>query len=192
MPAAVPTPVPEGAAVCGRENFQVFDSSWWEVATVGMRGESTAWRQRLLFAMVLGALLGLVGWALPAAAGPDREWVALLWLVSAAGLVLMLTTMAARRDATNRRLGAAGLLVTGVSVLTVVLTGGIAGALAIPFLPLLIAYTALLITSGEEVPPQAQRHRIAAGGVKARATAPPGAPEAAAKRAGPEQMEHRL
>lgn len=81
-----------------------------------VRGHSaTMMRQRLLFAVVLGALLGLVGWALLAAAGPTRGWVALLWLISATGLVLMPATLAERRDTTSRLLGAAALLATGAS-----------------------------------------------------------------------------
>lgn len=118
----------------------------------------------LPFAMALGALLGLVGWSLLATAGPGQEWVALLWLICAAGLVPMLTTLPDRRDTTTHRLGAAGLLATGASGLTVVLAAGFAGVLAIPFLPLLVAYTALLMTTGEEVPPQTGRHQIAAHG----------------------------
>ncbi|MGX5358224.1 hypothetical protein [Kocuria sp. KH4] len=136
------------------------------VASAADRGTEAARThpaQGLPFAMALGALLGLVGWSLLAAAGPAQEWVALLWLICAAGLVPMLTMLPDRRDTTTHRLGAAGLLTTGASTLTVMLAVEVAGVLAVPFLPLLIAYTALLMTTGEEAPPAGHHHHAARG-----------------------------
>lgn len=93
----------------------------------------------------------------------------------------MLTATADRRDTTAHHLGVAGLLTGGASALA----GGVAGVVAIPFLPLLIAYTALLITTGEVSPPQIAQHQITAGGQELPSAAPPGAAGATAERAGP-------
>jgi hypothetical protein len=148
---------------------------------VGMACDIATARQPLSFAVVLGVLLGLVGWSLLAAAGPARGWVALLWLTSAAGLVPALTTSADRRDTTTHRLGVAGLLATGASGLVVVLATGLAGMLAVPFLPLLIAYTTLLITTGAEAPTHRAQRQISLSGLRTRASALLGASEVTAK-----------
>lgn len=107
------------------------------------------------FALVLGALIGVVGWVMLAMAGTGGEWVALLWATAAAGLVPVLVALADQRDTTAGRLGAAGLLVTGGAILGILLVTEVPGELAVPFLPLLIAYVALLITTGKEGPTKA-------------------------------------
>lgn len=151
------------------------------------RGNSAFPRQRLLIAAVLAGLLGLAGWALLAAAGPDRHWVALLWLISAAGLVPALMTLTDRSDTMTHRLGVAGLSATAASALTVVLAAGVAGKLAVPFLPLLIAYTTVLVTTGKEAPQRQGSTTSPLLGRPSRTAVAPGASEVTAKRAGPER-----